>query len=75
MISTRSSLHQRPAALIQQLVHPPHPRAPWLETITVATTNVELGSHIGGELGKQLAGAAGTLIKAMLPQRQADAKK
>jgi len=63
------------AVLIQQLVHPPHPRAPWLETITVATTNVELGVQMGGEFGKQLTGAAATLIKATLPQRHADAKK
>jgi hypothetical protein len=63
------------AVLIQQLLHPPHPRPPWLETITVATTNVELGVQMGGEFGKQLAGAAGVLIKATLPQRQLDAKK
>lgn len=63
------------AVLIQQLLHPPHPRAPWLETVTVATTQVELGAQMGGEFGKQLAGAAATLIKATLPQRHADAKK
>ena len=63
------------AVLIQQLLHPPHPRPPWLETITVATTNVELGAQMGGEFGKQLAGAAATLIKATLPQRNADARK
>jgi len=63
------------AVLIQQLLHPPHPRPPWLETVTVATTNVELGVQMGGDFGKQLAGAAATLIKATLPQRQSDAKK
>jgi hypothetical protein len=63
------------SVLIQQLLHPPHPRPPWLETITVATTNVELGVHMGGEFGKQLAGAAATLIRATLPQRHTDAKK
>jgi hypothetical protein len=63
------------AVLIQQLLHPPHPRPPWLETVTVATTNVELGVQMGGDFGKQLAGAAATLIKATLPQRHADAKK
>ena len=63
------------SVLIQQLLHPPHPRPPWLETVTVATTNVELGVQMGGEFGKQLAGAAATLIRATLPQRHPDAKK
>lgn len=63
------------AVLIQQLLHPPHPRPPWLETVIVATTNVELGVQMGGEFGKQLAGAAATLIRTTLPQRHADAKK
>jgi hypothetical protein len=63
------------SVLIEQLLHPPHPRPPWLETVTVATTNVELGVQIGGDFGKQLTGAAATLIKATLPQRHTDAKK
>lgn len=63
------------SVLIQQLLHPPPPRPPWLETIIVATTNVELGVQMAGEFGKQLAGVAATLIRATLPQRHADAKK
>jgi hypothetical protein len=63
------------SVLIQQLLHPPPPRPPWLETVTVATASVELGAQMGGDFGKQLAGAAATLIKTNLPQRHADAKK
>src|ERR1700755_1650546 len=40
------------SVLIQQPLPPPHPRAPWLETITMAATSVESGVHMGGELGK-----------------------
>ena len=59
---------------IAHLLHPPPSPSPWTERIIAAAANVELGVQLGGDMGKQLAGAAAAIIKTNLPQRQAGTK-
>jgi len=56
------------ALLIQWLTHHPPSPPPWLETVIVASVNVEFANAMGGELGKQLNDAAAGFIIANLPQ-------
>jgi hypothetical protein len=57
------------SVLLQWLLrHPPPPPPPWLEVISQAVSTVLIASKLGGDLGKQLHGAAVAVIQGEIGQ-------
>jgi hypothetical protein len=62
------------SVLIQWLLHHPPPPPPWLDVISQAVGTVLVATKAGGDLGKQLQGAAVSVIQGELVQAKAAAR-
>ena len=56
------------SVILQWLRHPPPPTPPWVEVIGQAVTNVLIAAQVGGEVGRQLQGAATSIIQGQIGQ-------
>ena len=56
------------SVLIQWLLHHPPPPPPWLDVISQAVGTILVATKVTGDLGKQLQGAAASVIQGELSQ-------
>jgi hypothetical protein len=57
--------------ILQWLRHPPPPPPPWLDVVAQAATNVLIANKLSGDIGKQLLGAAVSVIQGEIGQAKA----
>jgi hypothetical protein len=57
--------------ILQWLRHPPPPPPPWLDVVAQAATNVLIANKLSGDIGKQLLGAAVSVIQGEIGQVKA----
>jgi hypothetical protein len=57
--------------ILQWLRHPPPPPPRWLDVVAQAATNVLIANKLGGDIGKQLLGAAVSVIQGEIGQVKA----